>query len=61
MDQITVTKVLRLSRLEKRAEAHQERTEKSGNVRQMFRAANLVMAVHARWATILGAEVTTYR
>jgi hypothetical protein len=60
MDQKTATKVLRLTRLEKRAEAHQERAEKSGNIRQAFRAANLVMAVHARWGAILGAEITTY-
>ena len=61
MDSETAAKVNRLRIMEARAEARHERALESGNVRFMMRAADFVMAVHARWATVIGGEVTTYR
>ena len=60
MDNKTAAKVNRLRIIEERANARAERAIESGNPRFIKRATDFEMAVHARWASVIGGEVTTY-
>ncbi len=60
MDHHTAVEVLRLDRLEKRANAHLERGLRAGNTASVRRAARLETAIHVKLMSILGSEVTTY-
>jgi hypothetical protein len=61
MDHRVALEILRLDRLEKRAQAYRESGMRSGNLRRCRRAADLELAAHARSMAIVGDEVSTYR
>jgi hypothetical protein len=60
MDGFAEPEIVRLDRIEKRAQKYFERVARHGNAHRMMRAARLEQAAHAKAITIVAAAVRPF-